>query len=169
MWTFVDNISMLVIHHTLLNGLAHVLSPTNILQMDDATINLLAAEPVEQQDRRETLQEELKMLSAGLQKCKLESMVASQVNTSHQACANPSRGRGPITTRQSLRAPTTPNRSEATNSRGSPNSINVFSQSQCSPGNLDRHETPMTSEDEDAGNPHNKTSPVPRLRLNYFG
>lgn len=53
-----------------MEGLLEILSPANIMDMDDNLVTTIAAEPEEAQNERQLATEKLKVLEAGLQTCK---------------------------------------------------------------------------------------------------
>ena len=53
-----------------MEGLQDILSPSQILDMDDNLIAAIASEPEEAQNERHLLTEKQKVLEAGLQTCK---------------------------------------------------------------------------------------------------
>ena len=53
-----------------MEGLREILSPSQILDMDDSLVTAIAAEPEEAQNERLLLTEKQKVLEAGLQTCK---------------------------------------------------------------------------------------------------
>ena len=53
-----------------MEGLLEILSPANIMDMDDNLVTAIAAEPEEAQNERQLATEKLKVLEAGLQTCK---------------------------------------------------------------------------------------------------
>lgn len=66
----IDNVASLAIENCLMEGLSEILSPANIMDMDDDLITAVAAEPEEAQIERQLLTEKLKVLEAGMQTCK---------------------------------------------------------------------------------------------------
>lgn len=65
--TFIDNVSILAIENCLLRPLEHIFTGQTVLDLDDADIRKIAAEPSTTQRDRERITEELEKLRKGRQ------------------------------------------------------------------------------------------------------
>lgn len=65
--TFIDNIAILAIENCLLRPLEQIFTGQTIINMDDAQVQSIAAEPISVEMDRNRLSEELSKLKAGRQ------------------------------------------------------------------------------------------------------
>lgn len=66
---FIDNVATLVVEHCLVDELSTLFNPDIVSDMDDATLERLAAESAEQQEERRNLHDKLSTLREGLAIC----------------------------------------------------------------------------------------------------
>ncbi|OJD16084.1 hypothetical protein AJ78_03717 [Emergomyces pasteurianus Ep9510] len=70
MKNFIDNVAVQCVESKLVSKLEHILSPSQIMQMDASMIERIAAESTQSQDRRERVSRKLTILKAGAEVCK---------------------------------------------------------------------------------------------------